>query len=94
MPAFSSVASSWLKTRNSRLGPCAARQRRQVHSRERAAAGLLNREDVAALLLELPAEPRLAIGDVNAFDDLAARVPSLHLYSISEEEDPRLILHN
>jgi hypothetical protein len=36
-------------------------------------ARLLNREDVQPLLLELTAEPGLAIGDVHAFDDLSAR---------------------
>ena len=31
----------------------------------------LQREDVQALLLELVAQPRLAVGDVHAFDDFA-----------------------
>ena len=51
------------------------RQRRQVDARQRAASGLLDREDEKSLLLELAAQTRLAIGDVDAFDDLAARRP-------------------
>ena len=71
MPALSSVASSWLKTRNSRvLMPRALRQpQRQPGD---GALGL-QRQDVQPLLLELVAQPRLAVGDVDAFDDLAVR---------------------
>jgi hypothetical protein len=48
------------------------RQRRQADAGQRAPPGLLNGQDVEALLLELAAKTRLAIGDVDAFDDLAA----------------------
>ena len=70
MPALSSVASSWLKTRNSRaLHPdCALRQ----PQRDAGDGALrLQREDEQPLLLELVAQPRLVLGDVHAFDDLA-----------------------
>ena len=49
---------------------------RRVGSRSRpnaAPAGPLNAEDVEALFLELLPEPRLGVGGVDAFDDLAAR---------------------
>src|SRR5687768_5294140 len=35
--------------------------------------GALNCEDVQPFFFELPAKPRLVIGNVNAFDDVAAR---------------------
>jgi len=69
-------------------------QRGQVHPRERAPTGLVNREDVKPFVLEFPAEPRLAVGDVHALDDLATRsaeaTPEFHQYG----EILRLILHN
>ena len=72
MPALSSVASSWLKTRNSRV-----EMRRALRQPERSAAprapARCMREDVQTLVLEFAAEPRFAVGDVNAFDDFAAR---------------------
>ena len=71
MPALSNVASSWLNTRNSRLGTVA--RTRQAEPRQRAASGLLNPEHEEALFLELAAEPRLAVGDVNPFDDVPTR---------------------
>ncbi len=40
---------------------------------EARAPGPLQPEDVQALFLELAPEPRFAVGDVHAFDDLAAR---------------------
>ena len=71
MPALSSVASSWLKTRNSRVA-ILRRCGSLSEPRPRAPARWIG-EDVEALLLELAAEPRLAVGDVDAFDDVAAR---------------------
>ena len=46
---------------------------RQANARQRAPTGLVNSEDQQPLLFELPPEPRLAIGDVGAFDDVPAR---------------------
>ena len=70
------------------------RQRGKVHAGKRAPSGLVNGEDVEPLVLEFPAEPRLTLGDVHAFDDLATRgadaTPEFHQYG----EVPRLILHN
>ena len=47
-------------------------------------SGLLDRQDVKALLLEFTAEAGLAVSDVDAFDDLAARcaepASEFHLY--------------
>ena len=69
MPALSSVASSWLKTRNSRV---LIRRRCGSCSDSPPMAPLrLEREDVQPLLLELVAQPGFAVGDVHAFDDLA-----------------------
>ena len=71
MPALSSVASSWLKTRNSRV---AIRERvGRAQGAERQPPGALDRKDVQAFLLELAAQPVFAVGDVDAFDDFPAR---------------------
>ena len=43
----------------------------QIRQAER--AGPLDGEDVKPLFLELPPKPRFVVGDVNAFNDLAAR---------------------
>ena len=69
MPAFSSVASSWLKTRNSRVLMLRRCGRRSDTPRDGALR--LQREDEQALLLELVAQLGLAVGDVHAFDDFA-----------------------
>ena len=70
MPALSSVASSWLKIEELAGGdPPPARQPERQPGQ---AARALQREDEQALLLELAAQPGLALGDVDAFDDLAA----------------------
>ncbi len=42
---------------------------------ERHASGALDGQDVEPLFLELPPEPRLALGDIDAFDNLPARGP-------------------
>ena len=46
----------------------------------------LNGEDIQPFLLELPAKPRFVVGDVNAFDDVAARgaEPAAKLHHIFE----------
>ena len=74
MPAFSSVASSWLKTRNSRVG-IRARLGSASGAQPPSAAGPVDAEDEQSLFLELAPQPRLALGDVDAFDDLPARRP-------------------
>ena len=81
MPALSSVASSWLKTRNSwpanpATAPAADGQSLQ-------ACPALQRQDVKSLLFQLPAQPIFTVGDVNPLYDLALpAVPSLQRNSI------------
>src|SRR5262249_57341431 len=48
---------------------------RRVGAAERLPSGLLHREDVQSFFLDLPPQARLAIGDVHAFDDVAAWRP-------------------
>ena len=64
--------------------------------REPAEAPLrLEREDVQALLLELVAQARLAVGDVDALDDLAGRgdepAAEFHRKILSDSDDYRTI---
>ena len=70
IPALSSVASSWLKTRNSWLPILPRRAPAEREPGQPAPA--LQGEDEEALFLEFPAQPGFAVGDVDAFDDLAA----------------------
>src|SRR5262249_3934191 len=59
-----------------------ARQLGDMEPSQRTAARLLNPEDVQTFILELAPQPSLVVGDVDAFDDLAARraeaTPELH----------------
>ena len=71
IPALSSVAS--LLVEDEKLARGDARARRHRQRADRQAARTLDAQHVQALLLELAAEAVLAVGDVDAFDDLAAR---------------------
>ena len=61
---------------------------RDAECRQHAAA--LQREDEQALLLELAAQTRLAVGDVDAFDDLAAggAEPTAEFHRVSGTKTP------
>ncbi len=72
IPALSSVASSWLKTRNSRVGMARSVAAARVPKPPMRALGL-QRKDVQPLLFEVVAQPSLAVGDVHALRDLAGR---------------------
>jgi hypothetical protein len=70
MPAFNSVASSWLNTRNSwrlilRLSPPKLMPPKPSRG--------LSARNVQTLFLELTPEGGFALGDVNALDDLTRR---------------------
>ncbi len=71
MPALSSVASSWLKTRNSLVG--IRRDWAKLQRQPADGAFRLQRQDVEALLLELVAQPCFVLGRVDALDDFTAR---------------------
>ena len=60
------------------------RGRPEIRKAER--AGPLDGEDVKPLFLELPPKPRFVVGDVNAFNDLAARCaePATKLHQVFE----------
>jgi hypothetical protein len=68
------------------------RQRGKMDAGQRATSGLLNGEDVQPLLLKLPPQPRFAVSDVDAFDNLSAGraepAPELHILDFAP------ILHN
>ena len=72
MPALRSVASSWLNTRNSRVEIRAAGAGSRGSDSPKAPARWIA-ENVEALFLEFAAQPRLVVGDVDAFNDFAAR---------------------
>ena len=91
MPAFSSVASSWLKTRNSRAGDRRAARQAERHAGDGALRPAAR--DEQALLLELVPQPRFAVGDVDAFDDFARgrREPAAELHGQAPPAEPQEI---